>query len=234
MQTAPAPWTVVHRTAAAAELVRPEADELDPGGGGGRLLVVCEVSDRAVVLGSTQPERDVDRDACAERGVSVVRRRSGGGAVFVAPGAQVWVDAYLPAGDPLLVRDVGASFAWFGRAWAEALATVLADAAGSGLAVIEPGRAATAWSRRLCFGGLGAGEVTLGGRKVVGISQRRDRRGAWFHSMAPLQETSGELVEMLALSRPESRAARELLEHTTDVVAADGSRLATAVVAALD
>jgi hypothetical protein len=36
------------------------------------------------------------------------------------------------------------------------------------------------WSSRVCFAGTGAGEVLAGGRKVIGISQRRSRNGARF------------------------------------------------------
>jgi lipoate-protein ligase A len=42
------------------------------------------------------------------------------------------------------------------------------------------------WSRSVCFAGLGPGEVTVGGRKVVGISQRRRRDGALFQCAALL------------------------------------------------
>ena len=38
--------------------------------------------------------------------------------------------------------------------------------------------ACTRWSSLVCFGGVGAGEVvTADGRKVVGLAQRRNRRG---------------------------------------------------------
>ena len=36
----------------------------------------------------------------------------------------------------------------------------------------------TAWSATLCWAGLGPGEITLSGRKLVGISQRRARAAA--------------------------------------------------------
>jgi lipoate-protein ligase A len=42
----------------------------------------------------------------------------------------------------------------------------------------------TEWSELVCFAGLGPGEVTVGGRKVVGISQRRTRDAARFQCVA--------------------------------------------------
>ena len=56
-----------------------------------------EVDRPALVLGSTQRAEVVDERACADAGVEVVRRRSGGGAVLLEPGAVVWFDVVVPA-----------------------------------------------------------------------------------------------------------------------------------------
>jgi lipoate-protein ligase A len=168
-----------------------------------RLCVLQEVTDKAVVLGSTQRLSDVDETACRSKGIDVVRRKSGGGAVFVEPGSQLWVDFFLPAGDPLFESDVGRSFEWLGKAWAEAIGA-LSD--GPAPLVASPGRRAPGLARQLCFAGIGAGEVIIGGRKAVGISQRRSREGAWLFSMALLIDTVDELVSCLAAT---SKAPRE-------------------------
>src|SRR5262245_17418784 len=75
----------------------------------------------ALVLGSGQPDSDVDAGAVAAAGVEIVRRRSGGGAVLVAPGGLLWVDLVVPAGDPLWQADVGRAAWWVGASWAAAL-----------------------------------------------------------------------------------------------------------------
>jgi lipoate-protein ligase A len=152
---------------------------------------VVEATRPAVVLGSTQPRSLVAPDA----GVDVVRRRSGGGAVLVEPGGLVWVDVLVPAGDRLWEPDVGRAFAWLGRAWAGALA----DAGGPAAAVHEGPPVETPWSRRVCFAGLGPGEVTVGGAKVVGICQRRARAGALFQCAALLRWDPGRLLALLDL-----------------------------------
>ena len=132
-----------------------------------RSVTVCEATSTAVVLGSTQPE-----PPSAPGDVPVVRRRSGGGAVWVAPGDPLWVDVVVPRDDPLWEDDVGRAFWWLGEAWAAAL--------GDGAEVHRGGLCTTPWSRQVCFAGLGPGEVTIGGRKAVGIAQRRTREGALF------------------------------------------------------
>ena len=63
----------------------------------------------------------------------------------------------------------------------------------------------TQWSRLVCFDGLGAGEVTVGGRKAVGISQRRTRGWARLQSSIHLAEPRQELLATL-LSPPRPTA----------------------------
>jgi lipoate-protein ligase A len=145
----------------------------DLGVSGRREIWLVEVDRPALVLGSTQPESDVDHAVARRLGVEVVRRRSGGGAVLLDPGAVVWVDAVVPAGDELWRDDVGAAFGWFGQAWAGALADL---GVGPEVMVHEGPLVTTPLSSVVCFAGLGPGEVTVGGAKAVGLSQRRTRR----------------------------------------------------------
>jgi lipoate-protein ligase A len=49
--------------------------------------------------------------------------------------------------------------------------------------------------------------VTTDRRKVVGLAQRRNRRGAWFHGACYLHWDPVPLVDLLALSAPEREAA---------------------------
>jgi lipoate-protein ligase A len=146
---------------------------------------LLEVDRPALVLGSTQPDvavvgdvlADVVADVVADVDVEVARRRSGGGAVLVDPSAVMWVDVLVPAGDRLWEVDVGRAFLWLGRVWAEAI---------PGAEVHDGPLVRTSWSDLVCFAGLGPGEVTVGGRKVVGISQRRTREAALFQCAALL------------------------------------------------
>lgn len=152
-------------------------------------VVACRVDEPLLVLGSTQ-------DDVPFRGVEVVRRRSGGGAVLVTSDGVVWVDVFVPAGHPVWEQDVGRAFWWLGDAWAGALASL--GVAGR----VEVHRGAlvgSRWSRQVCFAGLGPGEVTVDGRKAVGIAQRRTREGALFQCALALAWEPGRIAHLLAL-----------------------------------
>ncbi len=195
-------WRIEDRVAPAGDLHASwPSVRLDPTT---RAVAVCRPTGPAVVLGSTQRPETVDGAAVAGSGLAVVRRRSGGGAVLVAPDEPVWIDVWVPAGDALATTDVTRAFAWLGSTWGSALR-------GLGLAGVEvqgagPG-ACSRWSSLVCFGGVGAGEVTVGGRKVVGLAQRRTRHGAWFHGACVLHWDPTALLGALALDRDERAAA---------------------------
>jgi lipoate---protein ligase len=156
---------------------------------------LLEPTETAVVLGSTQP------DDVLVTGTPAVRRRSGGGAVLMEPGGLVWVDVFVPAGDPLWEADVGRAFAWLGATWATAL--------GAGALAHAGPLLTTPWSRLVCFAGLGPGEVTVEGAKVVGIAQRRTRAGALFQCAALCEWRPERLLDRLALTDEERRRATE-------------------------
>ncbi|MGI8752619.1 MAG: lipoyl protein ligase domain-containing protein [Acidimicrobiales bacterium] len=150
----------------------------------GRTIRILQADQRAVVLGSGEPDDHVDRARAEARGVTVVRRRSGGSAVLVGPGQVLWVDVVVPVDDPLWLADVARAGWWLGGCWAGALA----DVGIPGARVWRGPMVRSAWTPRVCFAGLGPGEVTVGeaGPKVVGISQRRTRMGALFQCAVPL------------------------------------------------
>ena len=161
-----------------------------------------------VVLGSTQPEDVVDWARARAIGVEVTRRRSGGGAVLVVPGELLWADVFVAGGDPLWDPDVGRSFHWLGEAWAGALGDLGVTAEWhAGPFLPSP------WSRLVCFAGLGPGEVTVEGRKVVGVSQRRTREGSLFSCAALLAWAPARLLDVLALDDGARRRGTEDLLH---------------------
>ena len=203
-------WSVLERRATPAALHRGLPDKAD-----GRIVRVSVPCAPAVVIGSAQGSSDFDGERLAAAGLDLVRRRSGGGAVLVAPGAQVWLDFFVPNGDVLAQADVGKSFLWLGAVYAEAIARVLCTSPGPAAIAVHRGPAQTTpWSKLLCYAGLGAGEVTVAGRKVVGMSQRRERSGAWIHSMALLNDRAGDLAGLLSGSPGDRAAARGALEDT--------------------
>lgn len=185
----------------------------------------------ALVLGSTQRLEVVDAAAAAERGLEVTRRRSGGGAVLLVPGDVTWVDLLLPADDPRWDPDVGRSFWWVGRAWAQALQELGID----GLSVHEGAPVTSAWSSAICFGGVGAGEVLRHGRKVLGLSQRRTRAGARIQCLLVHRWDPVPLVASLALAPGDRREALAAVERrAAEVGPLDPGALRSAVQRALD
>lgn len=166
---------------------------------------VLEATGPAVVLGSTQASAAVDAGRAEAGGVDVVRRRGGGGAVLVEPGGLVWVDVFVPAGDPLWDPDVGRAFAWLGAAWARALADSGVPGPDLGVGAPDGPLPSTPWSRRVCFAGLGPGEVTVEGAKVVGMCQRRARPGALFQCAVLLAWEPDRLLDLLDLADAERR-----------------------------
>jgi len=136
------------------------------------------------VLGSTQRAPLLDADSAQRAGIEVCQRRSGGGLVYVDPETSLWIDVVVPRGHELWSDDIGLAFGWVGQTWAAALtATGL-----PGPTRVHTGKLMHPdWGRVICFAGLGPGEVVVGGRKVVGLSQRRTRDMARFQGLAVTQ-----------------------------------------------
>ncbi|NNE72332.1 MAG: lipoate--protein ligase family protein, partial [Acidimicrobiales bacterium] len=140
----------------------------------------CRPTDPAIVVGSAQA-----RGACGAppmpktdaAGRPIIARRSGGGAVLVGEDEGIWVDVVLGRDDPRWIDDVSHSADWLGRVWSRALADL-----GVGGAEMYAGPVEGRWGPQVCFAGRAGGEVLVGGRKLVGISQRRTRLGARFQT----------------------------------------------------
>lgn len=181
---------------------------------------VFEVERQALVLGSSQR----NQRTVAGPDVDVVRRNSGGGAVYLVPDRCLWIDVLLPRHDPRWTDDVGTSSYWLGELWASALPSS---------EVYRGHLQRTAWGKLVCFGALGPGEVTIAGRKVVGISQRRTRAGARFQCLVHADWDPAPLLELLDLGDADrARAFADL----RDVASGPGvplGDLETAVLAAL-
>ena len=127
----------------------------------------------ALILGSSSPD-----PYCGLRD-DLVRRRSGGGLVWLDPAVMTWVDVFVPTADPLWCPDISQAFHWLGRRMAAAFAD-LGVPATMHRGPYEAGPS----GGLICFASLGPGEVTARGRKLVGISQRRTREGSRFQCLA--------------------------------------------------
>lgn len=171
----------------------------------------------ALVMGSAQDVALADAAETAAAGVDVVRRRSGGGAVFVDPARSVWLDVIVPPTDPRWSTDVRKASHWLGHAWANALRSI-----GIEGEVYDDGLEKTPWGRLVCFGANGPGEVLINGRKTVGIAQRRTRDGARFQCIVYDRWNPRDVVDHLVMTDAE-RA--EVAADLADVAGGVGDRL---------
>ena len=190
-------------------------------------------TDTALVLGRGQRRELVQGTA-----LTVVPRFSGGGAVLMDPGL-LCLDVLIPAGHAWLGgADLGAVFEFVGQVWARALGDLgVADVAVHGRSP-RPSAKGTDRERLLaavCYATLGRGEVTAGGRKLVGLAQRRRRPGALVQCGLLRRWDPEPLLRALGAdpNDPEVRAAATGLD---DLLAAppDDDAIMTAVHEALD
>ena len=166
----------------------------------------------ALVLGSSQSEEIIDSALCE---MPLRRRRGGGGVVLVSSG-DLWVDWWIPSGDPRWRGDARESSQLAGQWWASALAPFVDEA----LVVHAGGLEGDASHRLVCFAGRGPGEVFAGGRKVVGVTQWRVREGVFLSSMVPARDARGVLA---CLRDVPSGLAESLDHHTVSTLGLDES-----------
>lgn len=201
-------WRLERVAAAASELHAGSAELVTAGPAAGRLVRVLDAVEPALVLGSNQSITDVDEPSARLAGVDIVSRKTAGGAVLVGPGQLIWVDFIIPVDDPLWHEDVGRAAWWIGDAWTGAVEA----ATSMKPQVWRSGMRHTEWSSRICFAGVGPGEVLVDGRKVVGVAQRRTRRAALFQTALLMRWDPSDVLGLLALAPDEAGRARRELE----------------------
>ena len=138
------------------------------------------VTRTALVLGSRQTDSLLNVHNCNRDEIEIVRRRSGGGIVYLVPNEHVWIDVVIPREDELWNDDVAQASWWVGDTWVK----TLHELGMNDISVHRNSLFADAWGDLLCFAGVGPGEVVSQQgdvvSKVVGISQRRSRDYARF------------------------------------------------------
>ena len=126
----------------------------------------------AVSLGYAQPLDDtVDRARCRAMGIGVVRRPTGGSAILhEPPEREVTYSVVAAAGDFLGADDVLETYRVLGEGLAAGLGRL-----GVAADLVPLVRGRPAGSPAFCFRRAGAYEIAVGGRKLVGSAQRRQR-----------------------------------------------------------
>ena len=172
-----------------------------------------------VSLGYGQPlQADVDVTACRRLGVGLVRRPTGGSAIYHdGPERELTYSVIATSDDLGGVRDLLETYRWIGRALLRGLNALGADAE---LVAVN---AAEGPAPAFCFARTGSYEIEIGGLKVVGSAQRRQGDSFLQHGAV-----------MLGVDEPRLRAlfptTRDPLATMTTLEAALGRRPAFDVV----
>jgi lipoate-protein ligase A len=134
----------------------------------------------ALLLGSSQQPRVIDAVACAQAGLSIHRRKSGGG-VVLGDETLLMLDLALPREHRLYMDNITESYRWIGEVWVTALAALGLPASAVSIAEARAdGQTLVPLLRQICFGGLSPYEAAVAKRKVVGLAQMRRRAGMLF------------------------------------------------------
>ncbi|MGY1457901.1 MULTISPECIES: lipoate--protein ligase family protein [unclassified Luteimonas] len=174
-------WHLVHAQAQAPALHMALDDViLDEVAAGRRppTLRVWEWAGPAVVMGRFQSLRnEVDMEAARRHGIEVVRRISGGGAMFIEPGNTITYSIVAPE---TLVQDMT-----FEQAYAFMDQWVIEALAGLGI---------KAWYQPL-------NDITSSAGKIAGAAQTR-RRGAVLHHVTMAYDIdAAKMMEVLRIGR---------------------------------
>ena len=166
-----------------------------------------------VSLGYGQPlDRHVDVAACRRLGVGVVRRPTGGSAIYHdGPERELTYSVAALAADLGVSADLLDTYRWIGRALVRGL-----NALGAGAEMIPTGRG-LARDPAFCFARTGAYEIEVAGKKLVGSAQRRQGTSFLQHGAVMLAVDEARLRALF----PTTRAP---LASMTTLEAATGRR----------
>jgi len=157
-------------------------------------------------------DRHVDVETCRRLGIGIVRRPTGGSAIYHdGPERELTYSVVATAEDLGVGADLLETYRWIGRALLRGL-----NALGAGAAMV-PVATAGGLSPAFCFARTGSFEIEAGGRKLVGSAQRRQGTGFLQHGSV-----------LLGVDGPRLRAlfptTRDPLASMTTLEAALGRR----------
>lgn len=131
-----------------------------------------------ISIGYHQKKECINLDRCLKAGIDVVRRPTGGRAVFHAE--EVTYSVIIPATSASFDRSTGAVYANISRGLAEGLKSLGVDAELEKRSVDLKSHYETSDSVS-CFSAAARYEIVVGSRKLVGSAQKRDPSGVLQH-----------------------------------------------------
>lgn len=147
-------------------------------------------------------ERDVDRAACRERGIAVLRRVTGGRAVL--HDAELTYSVSAPAGQPGFGSGLEQAYRRIAAGLLDGLRRLGLEAALAHRGTCQPSRP----SRHPgCFAATSRNEIEFDGRKLVGSAQRREGGAFLQHGSVLLESHEALLGQVLRGCRGRDGAA---------------------------
>jgi lipoyl(octanoyl) transferase len=154
-------------------------------------------------------DRHVDVDACRRLGVGIVRRPTGGSAIYHdGPERELTYSVLATADDLEISADLLDTYRWIGRALVRGL-----RALGAAAEMIPTGRG-LGRDPAFCFARTGAYEIEVGGKKLVGSAQRRQGTSFLQHG-AVLLGVDAPRLRALFPTTPDPLASMTTLEAAT-------------------
>jgi lipoate-protein ligase A len=183
-----------------------------------------------VSLGFHQSETTMDKDRLKERGIDLVRRPTGGRAVFHAE--ELTYGVVLP------------SVSWAGRTSIEEFHRLISEGLCRGLEALGLSASLEKRSPDLrahyrtplsasCFSAAARHEIEIEGKKIVGSAQRRTQTGILQHGSILLGEAHADLPDFFAGIDPDERERmKQSIRNRTATIRGHTGRQVTAKEAA--
>ena len=183
-------------------------------------------SPAAVSLGYFQhADAEIDRAACANRGIDVVRRLTGGRAVL--HDAEVTYSLVVRESEAYIPNGVTASYLFFSRGIVAGLARLGINAQMQAPGVAGARSDEKAIRSSVCFDAPSYYELTVGGRKIVGSAQVRKDGILLQHGSILLDFQPERIVNILRLAdeRTGKILLQELAQRATSLSAVSGKKI---------
>ena len=150
---------------------------------------------------------EIDVEKCKTRGVELVRRITGGG--IVVHGWDVTYSIIIPHGSDIIPSDISASYCWIANRLLSGFNQINVPAA------LQGGRSGTSEvGPNTCLANPAEHDVLLNGKKVAGVSQRRNRIGGVYQGYIALDMPP---YEILALTSKSPGYQETLTEKSTAI-----------------
>lgn len=173
----------------------------------------------AIILGIGQSASEIDIDACRAANCDILRRISGGTAVFHDVHT-VSFQLVLPADHPFLSRDIHVNYQRIGSIIVSMLGSFGAPSRAATLEEAH-GDAPPDGLDAICFSSLSPYEVVSDDRKLVGLSQVRRRTVSALQGMLYLRNSPAKWARLVPrhLATTEQLAST-LADRTIDLISA--------------